>query len=203
MRTNARNVKPIWSILICSLQSRTHYLEQLKLTLSPQVNAAGGLVIVTECIDNGELLIGAKRNKMVNECKTEYSSFIDDDDMVSHTYVLDHLKILTQAPNIDAIGFKGLITTDGRKGQYFYHHSKYQVWEQKHGEYYRPINHLNLVKNAYRKVVPFPEINHGEDFDQSLKMAHLIKTCGFIENTTYFYQFRNGVSTTSPKTKKK
>lgn len=169
----------------------------------PQINSAGGLVLINECIDNGELSIGAKRNKMVEECTTKFSSFIDDDDMVSHTYILDHLRILTESPDLDAIGFKGLITVDGRNGQYFFHDSKYLEWATVNGEYLRPINHLNLAKNEFRKVVKFPEINHGEDFDQSMKMAHLIKNCGFIENTTYFYNFRNGVSSTSSKTKKK
>jgi len=194
-----KKVTPIWTILICSLQERAHYLEQLKLTLMPQINVSGGLVILSECIDNGELSIGAKRNKMVHECTTKYSSFIDDDDMVSHTYILDHLRILMESPDIDAIGFKGLITVDGKKNQYFFHHNKYLAWETVNGEYLRPVNHLNMVKNEFRKVVKFPEINHGEDFDQSLKMAHLVKTCGFIENTTYFYNFRTGISTTSKK----
>lgn len=197
-------MEAIWTILICTMPNREHYLNQLLATLEPQVAETDGLVQILTLSDNGELTIGGKRNKLVEMCTTEYSSFIDDDDIVARNYVRSHLLKLTSNP--DGVGFKGMMTVDGKRLGYFYHDDKFDTWrgDAKTG-FIRCLNHWNVVRNEFRKVIPFPCINFAEDHEQSVKMkeAGLIKKSEYINEIMYFYQFRNGVSTTSSKTKKK
>jgi len=187
MYINGRNVKPIWSILICTMPKREHLLEQLLSTLTPQIDEADGLVDILIESDNGEMTIGKKRNLLVSKCQSEYSSFIDDDDLVSHDYVNKHLMKLVNNP--DGIGFKGRITFDGKRAQEFIHDGKIFEWETINGTFYRPLNHLNVVKNDYRVQAPFPEINHGEDKAQSDDMTKFIKNYEYINEVMYFYRY--------------
>ena len=187
MYINGRNVKPIWSILICTMPKRAHFLDQLLSTLTPQVEDADGLVDILIESDDGAMTIGQKRNLLVSKCQSEYSSFIDDDDLVSHDYVNKHLMKLVNNP--DGIGFKGKITFDGKRAQEFIHDGKILEWETINGIFYRPLNHLNVVKNEYRIQAPFPEINMGEDKAQSDDMTKFIKNYEYINEVMYFYRF--------------
>ena len=178
---------PIWSILICTMPKRAHLLEQLLSTLTPQVEDADGLVDILIESDDGTMSIGQKRNLLVSKCQSEYSSFIDDDDLVSYNYVNAHLMKLVSNP--DGIGFKGRITKDGKRAQEFIHDGKILEWETINGTFYRPLNHLNVVKNEYRIQAPFPEINMGEDKAQSDDMTKFIKNYEYINEVMYFYRF--------------
>ena len=117
-------MKPIWSILICTMPKRAHFLEQLLSTLQHQVDESDGLVDIIIESDDGKMTIGEKRNLLVSKCQSEYSSFIDDDDLVSYNYVNAHLLKLVSNP--DGIGFKGRITQDGKRGQEFIHKRRYK-----------------------------------------------------------------------------
>ncbi len=186
------------------MPNRAHLLEQLLSLLQPQVDESDGLVDIIIESDNGQLTIGEKRNLLVNKCQSEYSSFIDDDDLIPHNYVNSHLIKLVSNP--DGIGFKGIMTVDGKKLGYFYHDDKYDTWKgDANTGFIRTLNHWNVVRNEYRKIIPFPCINFAEDHQQSMKMkeAGLIKKSEYIDEIMYFYQFRNGISSTSAKTKKK
>jgi predicted glutamine amidotransferase len=91
--------------------------------------------------------------------------------------------------NPDGIGFKGRITFDGKKAQEFIHNGDVKAWETLNGTFYRPLNHLNVVKNEYRIQAPFPEINYGEDKAQSDDMTKFIKNYEYINEVMYFYRY--------------
>lgn len=178
---------PIWSILICTMPKRAHFLEQLLSTLTPQIEESDGLVDIIIESDDGVMTIGEKRNLLVSKCQSEYSSFIDDDDLVSYNYVNAHLMKLVSNP--DGIGFKGRITQDGKRGQEFIHKGDIKAWQTLNGTFYRPLNHLNVVKNEYRIQAPFPKINMGEDKAQSDDMTKFIKNYEYIDEVMYFYRY--------------
>ena len=192
------NNKPIWTIMICTMSKRAHFLGDLLKALEPQLNN-----MVTIIHDDREgISIGAKRNHLVNSCATTYSSFIDDDDMISPNYVAKHLELLKSNP--DGIGFYGIYTIDGRSPSKFIHSAKFGAWSEKSmgqtKEYYRTLNHWNVLKNEFRIKAPFPDISFGEDHQQSNDMHPLInaKNCYDItDEPMYFYNFRNGISVTS------
>ena len=198
-------MKPIWTILILTIPNRAKYLQELMERLKPQIMASNGMVTVL-LDDRLDVSIGQKRNDLVNRCQTEYSSFIDDDDLVSEDYVKSHLSILNEYPGIDGIGFKGVLSQDGRGMQLFKHSGEYNGWYQQSegGQtvYYRCLNHWNVIKNDYRKQCPFPDLNYAEDHAQSIDMqnAGLINNyIDIIDKPMYYYQVRTGISVTTLK----
>ena len=73
---------------------------------------------VLESSDNGDMLLGDKRNLLLDQATGDYVAFVDDDDMVADTYIEDILTAIDeQRP--DCVTFKGLITKDGSHEEEF------------------------------------------------------------------------------------
>ena len=73
------------SILICTLSNRTESLKTLLDELNYQIQSKP--VQVLWIGDNKSMSVGEKRNKLLYLADGEYVSFIDDDDMISSTYI--------------------------------------------------------------------------------------------------------------------
>ena len=109
-----------WSILICTLENRKHFLERLLNILLPQIgeytvdgDVYTGSVEIRILSDNKEMSVGEKRNKLIHMAKGEYFSFIDDDDLVSEEYVDQVLRKLRKNP--DVVTFWGYRFHNGKK----------------------------------------------------------------------------------------
>ena len=176
------------SILICTLPNRIGYLSQLLQALAPQYVSTNEVEVITES-DNGSMTTGHKRNLLLKRSTGKYVVFIDDDDMVSSTYVKD---ILTAAEsNPDAIVFNGIMTTNGKDKRKWYI-SKDYGYEAKDGAYYRYPNHIVPIRREIAMAFPFMDIRIGEDYAwaTAIHNAGLIKTEVKIEKELYHYQFR-------------
>lgn len=154
--------------------------------------------------DRTGISIGAKRNDLVNRCTTTYSSFIDDDDSIAPDYIEYHLQLINDYQP-QGIGFFGIMTIDGRTPRKFVHSASVQSWHDKVEPggtvFYRSLNHWNVVRNAFRKAAPFPDVSFAEDHQQSELMQPLIdpKQCvDIISDPMYFYNVRTGISVTRP-----
>lgn len=188
------------SILILTIPGREAFLQALIDRLQAQTTDELEIMIDAR----PDITIGEKRNHLVKSCTGLYCAFIDDDDMVSINYVSKHLELIKLTnKGIDGIGFKGIITMDGKNPQVFIHSAK-NDWHETHNgsitTYYRPLNHLNVVKTYLRRAILFPEINHGEDFAQAVEMKQGIdpdKTLDITDEIMYFYNVRTGISTTT------
>ena len=136
-----------------------------------------------------DLTIGEKRNFLLENAPGEYVCFIDDDDDISDNYI----DLLIEGINkgVDCCSLKGIITTDGENPKPFTHSLDYSEWFEKNGVYFRGINHLNCVKTSIAREIGFPEKNHGEDYDYSMKLmkSGLLKTEHKIEETIYYYKY--------------
>jgi len=175
------------SILICSLYSRAEKLNRLLAKLNPQLNAEVEVLVKS---DHGEMIIGQKRNKLLSEATGEYIAFIDDDDLVSDDYVAKILSAIQTSP--DCVGMQGVITFQGQCPRIFIHSTKYDSWFEQNDVYYRPPNHLNPVKRELALQVGFPELNHGEDRDYSMRLKSLLKSEKFITGVIYHYLYEKG-----------
>ena len=182
------------TILIPTLIERKHLLERLKKVIGPQCLAHGALITLAE--DNREESIGAKRNALLDDCKTEYCAFIDDDDTVASNYVEEVYKGI--AKGVDVISFKGIITSDMGNGRVsspkVFYHKIGLTWSDNRGIYYRPPNHLNPMKTDIARAIRFPEISHGEDkeFAERLAASGLLKTEHYYGDfPLYYYQYRD------------
>lgn len=145
--------------------------------------------------NDGMKTIGEYRQTLINNVKTPYLCFIDADDLITHDYftlVEEGIK-----KGVDAIGFKGIITTNGRMPFEFIHSSKYTKWEEKRERgtkvYLRPINHLNPIKTEIAQAIGYKSLRHGEDLDYSMRLSEsgLIKTEHFIDKVIYHYLYRS------------
>jgi len=172
------------SILICSLVSRAPLLERLKSILTPQLTDQ---VEVLYDIDNGEKIIGQKRNDLLERAQGDYICFIDDDDTVSNDYVSKILRAIETNP--DCCGIEGVMTTNGRNPRRFIHSLRYNSWYEKDGVYYRNPNHLNPIRREIAIQVRFILVNKGEDSDFSKNILPLLKSEVYINSMIYNYLF--------------
>lgn len=178
------------SILICSLEKRSAMLNKLLEELTPQVMKYNNAVEICIDVDNGERAIGAKRNALLDAAKGEYIAFVDDDDMVSKSYV--DLIMLALQKNPDCCSLNGMITLDRNKPRVFKHSLKYKFWYEDtvNGEvvYYRCPNHLNAVHIDIARSARFNDsMSFQEDKDYSDRMLPMLTTEAVIDETLYYY----------------
>lgn len=179
------------SILICTLKSREKLLSQLLDVINEQKTDEVEILINS---DEGEKKIGTKRNELLEKANGEYVCFVDDDDTITYDYVSSILNCLKKSP--DAVGIELNYYQDNKLIGIAYHSSKNDSWFEKKStkdayimEYYRTINHLNPIKREIALKVKFPEINDGEDYDFSIRLAGLINSEEYINHPIYNYYF--------------
>ena len=183
------------SILIPSLESRSTQLACLKQELFSQIiqcNAVDDIEILTE-IDNGEMTIGAKRNKLLSLATGLYVAYFDDDDICASTYIQKILDCIKTG--CDNCSMTGVITWDGERPELFEHSIKYSAYKTNDTgaiKYERYPNHLNVIKSDVAKQFKFPEINHGEDTDWATQIFNsgLLKKETEIEGVLYHYNYK-------------
>lgn len=184
---------PVLSILICAVKSREEkYLARLMERIHPQLT---GKIEAIVGMDNGEAIIGAKRNVLMNAAAGEYTCFVDDDDLIPFEY---GKRILVSAElKPAAIGFRLRRLIDGKYDADAIHSVRNGRWEttQRDGKkvYLRTPNHLNPIRRDISIRYPFPEKNHGEDRDFSVAVKAEIdrESEVFIDGQAlYIYEYR-------------
>lgn len=185
-------MKKLWTIAVLTIPERKQLLERLMARLKPQLNDQVELKIYPDTIAT----VGAKRQKSLDECKTSYINFIDDDDLVPADYVsklLDKLKYLP-----DGVGFRGIITSNNIKPVEFVHRAGLRYIDKafRSGDCYifhRPLNHLNPVLTDIAKEIGYKDISFQEDKDYAVRLSEsgLITDDIFIDEFLYFYQYHS------------
>lgn len=175
------------TILIPTMPGREKYLAEVHKSLFNQIhdnNYPAEMMVLD--IDGS---IGYKRNMLLRMAKGEYLCFVDDDDIIADHYIYSILSAIQSNP--DCCSLNGVITTDGKNPKRFVHSIKYNIWFEQEDVYYRPPNHLNVIKSSIAKQFKFPEINFGEDKDWSMQICEsgLLKTEAVIDETLYYYKY--------------
>lgn len=174
------------SVLIPSLNKRNEQLELLLSDLEKQVGDKN--VQIVHLSDDGQMSIGQKRTMLLIMAKGEYVTFVDDDDSVSPDYIDKILKALESKP--DCCSMTGRITFSDGYSRPFIHSLKYDKWIDDHENkvYYRPPNHLNVVRKDLALKAGFPMINSGEDRVYSSRLFPLLNREEWIEGVLYEYK---------------
>jgi glycosyltransferase involved in cell wall biosynthesis len=178
--THANN---LLSILIPSRKRREPHLINLLNSLRYHPD-------VTVSVDmNERMTIGAKRNTMIRNAKTEYVVFIDDDDHVSEDYIDLIIEALQTKP--DVVGISGWMTFAGEH-RIPWKISKDLPYRYEDGMYLRHTNHLCPIKTSIACAAGYPPKRFGEDYAYAmrLKAQGLIKTEVFIDKEIYHYDYR-------------
>ena len=184
-------MRPLFSILILSIDSRKEMLATLLSEFERQRKLTGVNCEILVESDGGELSKGTKRNRLLDRATGEYLAFFDDDDWPSDRYIELISSALTKKP--DCCSLLGSITIDGGRPELFEHSLRYKVWKTTTNriKYERCPNHLNMIKSSIAKRIRFPEINHGEDHKWSDELAKsgLLKREARISEVLYNYRY--------------
>jgi hypothetical protein len=141
--------------------------------------------------DSREKTTGQKRNELADMAQGKFSVFIDDDDDIPTHYIQSIMSAINRRPTVDCVGFKGVITWNGKK-ELFQHkagnpYSPHAI----NGMYLRPPNHLNPMLTEYIREIRFPDLTFAEDFDfcRRLDEAKLIKDEEYLNIIMYYYHY--------------
>ncbi len=185
----SNNKKPLWSILICTLEERAFSFNKLYKNLQKQIEKKGlqEQIEVLYFLDNREKTVGYKRNWLLANSKGEYVSSIDDDDEIHDNYIGMIYEKLLEKP--DCISLTGIISYKNEHKRVFIHSLAYTSYYEKDQVYYRPPNHLNPIKRSIAVQFLFPENNYGEDTSWAMQLAYsgLLKKEIVIDEPYYFY----------------
>lgn len=138
-------------------------------------------------LDNKEISIGEKRQRMYQRARGKYSWQIDSDDFVSPNAIRDILRAADQ--NIDVITFKEHCTINGI--EFTSNHSlKYADWAENADGYdfVRTPFMKSVIKTEIAKSVDIPFLRYGEDHAWARLLKPILKTEFHFDKFIYYYQ---------------
>lgn len=181
------SLQPWLTVGVCHLPERKELLQRLLVSLGAHVG-------VEVLLDDRPrpLTTGAKRQALLDRANGKYIMFVDDDDMLAAGAIGQIGKILLEH-SPDAIGFNGLMYTDGALAEGFtIEHTEHRfVWEKRDGHFYRGINHLSPVRIDLARRTGFKDQTFAEDHDYAKRLHPLLKRCSHIPSQLYFYFFNS------------
>ncbi len=188
-----------WSILIATIKGREQSLQSLLGAINEKrARICPDLKIeISISFDNREKKIGTKRQELLQGAKGKYSSFVDDDDMITDAYFEDALQTIKG-------GFH-CCRLRGQMNQYTFTHSIENRLDMPMciGDVFiRPPNHLNIIMTGVGSLISFGNAIRGEDLDWAIRLA---KT-GWLKNeyqsdhSRIHYIYNLGTRTVDPGT---
>lgn len=180
------------SILVCSTHNRYNtflpkILDQLFGQLKKLDPERQKQVEILALIDNKTIMLGTKRNNLIDISKGEYVVFVDDDDRVADDYIESILEATAQNP--DVITFIASVSLNGERPKPCHYSSIYEADFNEPDRYHRLPNHIMCVRREFAEQVRFKPILYGEDSDYSKRLKPLLNTEFHIGKTLYFYDY--------------
>ena len=185
-----------WTILIATIGRRGRKLQHMLNWLLPQTNRHNGEVTVTALWNNGEKTLAQYRQELIESATSEYVSFIDDDDMISLTFVERVMEALSHRP--DQVGWRMQCIQDGNELKPTFHSIRYNGWFEDENGYYRDVSHLNPVKRELALRCNFTRGEPPEDVSWVEQLRHHVKTEQYIDEIMYYYHASSADSTWRP-----
>ena len=188
-----------WSILIATIKGREQSLQ----TLLDAINEKRARICpdlrieISISFDNREKKIGTKRQELLQGAKGKYSSFVDDDDMITDAYFEDALETIKG-------GFH-CCRLRGQMNQYTFTHSIENRLDMPMciGDVFlRPPNHLNIVMTGVGQLIQFSNARRGEDLDWAIRLAKTgwLRTEYQSDPSRIHYIYNLGTRTVKPET---
>ena len=180
------------SVLICSTHTRYNTFgrtiqDQIwgqYAQLDPVLQDRVEILMLT---DNKAMMLGQKRNAMVDIAQGKYVVFVDDDDRLEPDYLVS----LVDAARYDAdvITFKVSVSLNGEAPKICEYHKDYARDRNTPTGYERLPNHICAVKRDIAVKVSFPNVAYGEDAAYSKLLRPLLKTEHHIPRVLYHYDY--------------
>lgn len=145
-------------------------------------------------MDNKKMMLGDKRNLMVEQSQGEYVVFVDDDDLVAPDYILSLLDATKNGS--DVITFQVEVSLNGGNSKICHYSKDFEKDQNTDTEYYRLPNHICCVKRELAEQVEFPSVLYGEDAVYAKLLKPLLKTETKIERVLYYYHYNSDTTET-------
>jgi GT2 family glycosyltransferase len=185
------------SVLICSTNTRyTTFGKAIQDQIWPQYDTLSDddkqRVEILMLTDNKAMMLGQKRNVMVDAAQGKYVQFIDDDDRIEP----DMLTTILQATSSDAdvITFLVSVTLDDGEAQICRYSKDYSHDHNTDTEYRRLPNHICVVKRDVAQRVSFPNLLYGEDSMYSKLLKQHLRTQHDIDRVLYHYDYHTATT---------
>lgn len=177
-----------WELLILTQHSRKPFLVRLQAVLKPQLEEFPDVKVTVRNFDD-KLDLGTNRQIMREQSQGEYSSFLDDDDLVPANFISTIYPLLD---GVDYVGFRLQMYSDGEKQKPTFHTLRYKEWNADQDGFYRDISHLNPIRRELALAATMSG-GHGEDarWSDRLRELSIVKTEHFIDQVMYFYYWRS------------
>lgn len=187
------------SVLICSVHTRRNtflpvILNELYRQYDLLSESEKNDVEIIVLQDNKKIMLGTKRNFMVDMAQGQYVVFVDDDDRINQLYLK---KLLTASYNLtDCITFKALVTINGTDAKECIYSVKFYSDANFEDRYERIPNHICAIKRELARKVNYPAIPYGEDSGFSKEIKKYLQTEHFINEVLYFYDYNSQTTET-------
>lgn len=180
------------SVLVCSTHNRYNtFLPKMLDNLFGQLKALPidkqKEVEILTLIDNKTIMLGTKRNNLIDISKGDYVIFVDDDDRVASNYLAKLLEATES--NADVLTFTVMVSLNNEDPKPCYYSKDYKEDYNKAESYHRLPNHIMAVKRELAMLTPFKPVLYGEDSDYSKRLLPMLKTQHCINETLYFYDY--------------
>lgn len=187
------------SILVCSVHTRYDtFLPRIQKQLYEQLEGLSQedqqrveIIVLT---DNKQIMLGAKRNHMVELAQGKYVQFVDDDDRISEDFISELLKATKS--NADCIVFTAMVSMNGEDPVPCYYSKDNGADFNKKNAYYRIPNHICCVKKSVSIKSSFPNVLYGEDSGYSKVLLPYLKTEHKIDKVLYYYDYNSQTTET-------
>ena len=187
---------PTYDILILSIPHRDALLRELLAELDRQMQPGVGVILYR---DNLEVRYPRKCRALIEASSADYTSFIDDDDMVAPDFVARVTAALEGRP--DYVGFPVRWTIDGVQQIPVVHSLRYDGWRNKPDILERDIAHFNPIRRDLALTGSWDYDDHGADghWAYTIRQTGMCKTEAWIPDPMYHYRFRTAESFLVPR----
>lgn len=145
--------------------------------------------------DTKSMMLGHKRNVMVNMAQGEYVQFIDDDDRVEPDMMSEILRAIDES-SPDVVTFLVNVSLDGAAPKVCRYSKDFKQDQDTKTEYQRIPNHICVVRRELALQVTFPSITYREDAGYSKLLLPLLKTEHAIGKVLYHYDYSTELTET-------
>jgi hypothetical protein len=189
-----RNIK--LSILICTVPERESMFDRLVQRFKEIIDFYDSVYIeILQATNGKEVSVGSKRQGLLEFAKGDWIVFFDDDDWPEDHYVSSILEAIKLHNDIDCIGIRGYMTTNGEKRKTWCHRLGYEIKgdgstpTESGYDYMRPIIHFNPVRRELALKAGFKDMRYGEDMDYASRLNPLLTKEYFIDKDLFHYRY--------------
>lgn len=180
------------SVLVCSTHTRYRTFGQAiqvqlwsqYAALPPEEQARLEIIMLT---DNKKMMLGHKRNVMVDMAQGRYVVFADDDDRLDPEYLAKLLA--ATASGADVLTFLVEVSINGQAPRVCRYSIDFERDRDTRRGYERLPNHICAVRRDLASQVSFPNIPYGEDSAYSKLLRPVLQSEHHIPEVLYHYDY--------------